>query len=117
MIQDETRRVQERLLETTKKLVDVETHYEESERVRKVVDAKSLACDDKFEMQEYQLVEGKFCASYSYLKFIMLNFQLEDMQTRHIQNAKKPNENFIWLSANSKKFKTQLICTKVNVKI
>ena len=51
--------MQERLLETTKKLVDVETHYEESERVRKVVDAKSLSCDDKFEMQEYQLVEGK----------------------------------------------------------
>jgi len=68
LIQDETRRVQERLLETTKKLVDVETHYEESERVRKVVDAKSLSCDDKFEMQEYQLVEAQRYADEAYMK-------------------------------------------------
>jgi len=68
LIEDETKRIQSRLLDTTKKLVDVESNFEENERVRKIIDAKSLACDDKYEMQEFQLVEAQRYADEAYMK-------------------------------------------------
>jgi len=62
LIEEETKRVNDRLAEVLEKLGDVEKNGEENERKRKVLEAQSFANEEKYEIQDAQLLEAKTIA-------------------------------------------------------
>merc|ERR1711997_1072813 len=62
LIEEETKRVNDRLAEVLDKLGEVEKNGEENERKRKVLEAQSFANEEKYEIQDAQLLEAKTIA-------------------------------------------------------
>ena len=59
LIEEEAARVNERLGDTLSKLTTTEADYEENERARKVIDAKTMVTEEKMELTEAQLTEAQ----------------------------------------------------------
>lgn len=83
LLDDESKRVNERLAETLDKLTSVEREFEECERQRKSLDARSLSNEEKIEIQEAQLQEAKFLAEEADRKFDEIDRKLRIVETEY----------------------------------
>lgn len=69
LLEEESKRVNDRLAETLDKLTQTEAEYEENERARKVLDARALSDEEKLELQDAQLFEATSLAEEADRKF------------------------------------------------
>lgn len=69
LLEEESKRVNERLTECMDKLPQIEKNLEENERARKVLEATSFQNEEKFEIQDIQLQEATQIAEESGRKF------------------------------------------------
>jgi len=69
LLEEESKRVTDRLGETLDKLTQTETEFEENERARKVLDARALSDEEKLELQDAQLFEARSLAEEADRKF------------------------------------------------
>jgi len=69
LLEEESKRVNERLTECMDKLPQIEKNLEENERARKVLEATSFQNEEKFEIQDIQLQEATQIAEESGRKY------------------------------------------------
>lgn len=69
LLEEESKRVTDRLAETLDKLTQTETEFESNERARKVLDARALSDEEKLELQDAQLMEARSLAEEADRKF------------------------------------------------
>lgn len=81
LLEDESKRVNERLAEVLDKLTQVECEFEDCERQRKILDTHALSNEEKIEIQEVQLQEAKFLAEEADRKYDEIDRKLRMVET------------------------------------
>lgn len=92
LIEEETKRVNDRLAEVLEKLGDVEKNGEENERKRKVLEAQSFANEEKYEIQDAQLLEAKTIAEDATHKQDEVARKLKMVEEEHSRVSDKAEE-------------------------
>merc|ERR1712226_1220577 len=112
LLDEETKRVNERLNEVLEKLPQVEKTLEENERARKVLEANSFQNEEKSEIQEIQLQEATQIAEESGRKYEevtrklrMVENDLERVVDRAEEFERKIAETEATLNTNNSKLK------------
>lgn len=83
LLDEESQRVNERLQDTLTKLTTTEAEYEENERTRKVIDARTLVNEEKLELQECQLIEANSLAEEADRKYEAMDRKLRMIETEY----------------------------------
>jgi len=81
LIEEEAARVNERLGDTLSKLTSTEADFEENERTRKVIDAKTMVTEEKMELTECQLQEAQLLAEEAEQKSESIDRKLRMIET------------------------------------
>jgi len=92
LLQETTKVTQERLDEILEKLPVVEKNLEENERTRKVFEAKSFQNEEKYELQEGQLIDAVQIAEESNRKFDDVQRKLKMVEDELVAKVEKAEE-------------------------
>jgi len=92
LIEEETKRVNDRLVEVLDKLGEVESNGEENERKRKVLEAQSFSNEEKYEIQDAQLLEARTIAEDATHKQDEVARKLKMVEEEHSRISDKAEE-------------------------
>lgn len=92
LIEEETKRVNDRLAEVLDKLGEVESNGEENERKRKVLEAQSFSNEEKYEIQDAQLLEARTIAEDATHKQDEVARKLKMVEEEHSRVSDKAEE-------------------------
>merc|ERR1712071_149678 len=92
LIEEETKRVNDRLAEVLSKLSEVEASGEDNERQRKVLEATSFTNEEKYEIQDAQLLEARQIAEEATHKQDEAGRKLKMVEEEHSRMSDKAEE-------------------------
>jgi len=92
LLEEETVRVNERLVDVLQRLTTVEQSCESNERTRKVLEATSFQNEEKMELQECQLVEARTIAEEAAHKYDEVVRKLNMVEQEHERVNDKGDE-------------------------
>jgi len=92
LIEEETKRVNDRLAEVLSKLAEVEASGEDNERQRKVLEATSFTNEEKYEIQDAQLLEARQIAEEATHKQDEAGRKLKMVEEEHSRMSDKAEE-------------------------